>query len=392
MRNLLFTLILLFNAISCFGQSSVSAILKANRLDINFDGNQFSGLGWERLQSEIEQHSNIMIGEDHFIAEIPLFVSAIASTVHFNNFFCEIDPYSAYLISDQLLNASQEDYALFLQNKAYTFSFYALENEYRLLEKLAKQEADIIGTDQIVLTADALVAQHLKEKTTSDEAKAIYSSIEKESKAQFNLFTSGKGSPYMFTPSFEEKMGQLGQLELSDYEQTLLSDLKLSQKIYATQDHQLRIQLMKYNLMKYSDKLQHEKNLFKYGAIHSSKVESVLGGYDIGNLVAHMADANFSTSLHIMVLAKSGMQGVPFEGMEPQGIDPNSKDLKALAPLFEVTDSEWALFDTLKIRKELKKEQIKLDERLTKMLNGYDYIVVIPEASAAKFLNLDSLN
>ncbi len=145
---------------------------------------------------------------------------------------------------------------------------------------------------------------------------------------------------------------------------------------------------MKNNVLKHFEAIRKGKSLFKYGGIHMSKGESLLGGYDIGNLVSNLADGNFESSMHVMVLGKSGMQGVPFQGLEGQKVDAESKQLKPFKTFFEnTTGKEWALFDLRQIQKDLKKQKIETEDKtIRKMLSGYDYLVIIPEVTAAQFL------
>jgi hypothetical protein len=62
------------------------------------------------------------------------------------------------------------------------------------------------------------------------------------------------------------------------------------------------------------------------------KGEGLLGGYDIGNIMYNIADSKYKKSLHIMIVAKNGMQGSPFKDFPAQPLDPANGDLKALLP------------------------------------------------------------
>lgn len=381
-------ILLLFQVTNAFAQTKLSELLSANKLTFTYNNQQFDGDGWSQLIEQVKKHEMILIGEDHFFNEIPLLVSQIAKAEKFDNFFCEIDPYSADVISGKIRSFSAEKLSKYTQNISSTFSFFALAPEFDLLKQLTNDGAKIIGTDQIVLIADRLLASELISTTGNQEAKAIYADIIQQSAEHFELFKKRQGSPYFFTDAFMNNLNKLEGLQLSDFEKSVISDLKLSRKIYTTQDHYLRIQLMKNNVLKHYDQLVTGKSLFKYGGIHMGKGESLLGGYDIGNLVSNLADGNFQSSLHIMIVGKSGMQGVPFKGLDPQPVNPESKDLKFLKSFFdETTGSDWALFDLNQIEAGIRKNKITVeDNSLQKMLKGYDYLVVIPEVTAAGFM------
>ncbi|BDD05499.1 hypothetical protein [Aureibacter tunicatorum] len=389
MKNLYLTLTLFLVSINSYSQSELNEIVKANKDTIEYEQNQFKGKGWEKILSEIASHNNTLIGEAHFFNEIPLFVSEISSEIKFDNFFCEIDNYSGEFISQKIRTLPQSEFDQFIADYNHAFSFYALTPEFNLLEKLATQGTNIIGTDQIVLTADGLMASRLKETTKNRKAKEIYSNIEINSKKHFELFSTGKGRPYFLTDEFEQNLNKLAELKLSTDEQEVISDLKISRKIYLSQNHHLRIQLMKNTVLKNIEALHKDKNLFKYGALHINKAESSLGGYDIGNFVSNISDANFNSSLHIMIIGKNGMQGVPFKGMQPQKIDPSISQLKHFAPFYEASDNEnWSMFDINAIQKAIKSNNLQVDNKsLLNVLTGYDYLIVIPNVTPAPLMN-----
>ncbi|PZR27613.1 MAG: hypothetical protein DI538_25535 [Azospira oryzae] len=57
----------------------------------------------------------MLIGEDHFTNEMPYFTSDIPSEVRFENFFCEIDPFTATILQqkiNKLSPAAFQDYVL----------------------------------------------------------------------------------------------------------------------------------------------------------------------------------------------------------------------------------------------------------------------------------------
>ncbi|TVZ51292.1 hypothetical protein [Dokdonia sp. Hel_I_53] len=165
--------------------------------------------------------------------------------------------------------------------------------------------------------------------------------------------------------------------------------MKLSQKIYTSGSHHLRVQLMKHNLMQNYKVIPKSKNLYKYGANHLPKGESLLELQDIGSLINNIADSQFESSLHIMVIGKNGIQGVPLNGMENQKIDPNSDDLKHFKVFFDsMGESKWYLFNNKEILNKLISNKIKIENKtLERVIKGYDYVIVIPEITPASFIN-----
>lgn len=369
-------------------QDTLSSIIKENTETFRLDHNTFTGKGWDEILGDIKNHNNILIGEDHFFNEIPLFISQINNEVKFDNFFCEIGPYLGKTLETKIKNLSPSDLNKFTTSFGNTFAFFALEPEFNLMKQLVQSGTKVIGTDQIILMSDRLIASELKQKSKSKIAKSIYSEIEKQSAIHFDQIIEGE-KPYFLTDDFTKQLNTLDSLELSAYEQTVLKDLKLSQNIYLNGDHHLRVQLMKHNLMQNYELIPNSKNLYKYGAIHLPKGESLLEIQDIGSLVNNIADSEFESSLHIMIIGKSGIQGVPIKGLEHQKLDSNSNDLKHYKPFFDTMDKdEWYVFNTKKILKKITTNKLKIEDKtLERVIKGFDYLVVIPEVTPAKFIN-----
>lgn len=319
-RLLVLTTSISFLTQNSYGQDSlVSALAKKDLTTFSRVNESFTGDGWELLVNLARDSKEVLIGEDHFFNEIPFFVAALSKEVPFDNFFCEIDPYSATIIETNIKERSESDLQLYINEWGETFSFYALEPEFQLLKQLVASNTSLNGLDQILLVSDRLIAHDLKGKTTNAKAKRIYESIEENSKAFFDAFLNEKGETfYMLTETFEDQLDQLLALNLSPSEIEAVEALKMSLKIYKEQNHPLRIQLMKHNLMASYEAWKDQKNLFKFGAVHAAKGESLLKIHDIGNLVHNLADSQFEKSLHLMIVGKSGTQGVPFRGMEEE--------------------------------------------------------------------------
>ncbi|KRB55575.1 hypothetical protein [Flavobacterium sp. Root186] len=94
-----------------------------------------------------------------------------------------------------------------------------------------------------------------------------------------------------------------------------------------------------------------------------------------------------SVSLHILVVKKSGTQGSPFKEFPEQTINENSNNIKVLKPIFSAVEgNEWYCVDMLPLRNKLEnKEIIVKDVTLSRIINGFDFVVVIPKVTASKF-------
>ncbi|MNJ97719.1 hypothetical protein D3C87_154720 [compost metagenome] len=384
----LISISLFFAGITLAQDSLITVLAKNNQTSFVKENNHFKGLGWEKILDQAKKSSNVLIGEDHFTNEIPFFVSKIAEQIKFDNFFCEIDPFTAHIFEQKVKTLSADALKKYTADYGNTFSFYAFESEFDLLKQLIKGKTNIRGTDQILLVADRLICNELMQSTKNKRAKEIYESIRDQSKAHFSAFLKDqKKSFYLLTEDFGKKIDELTTLKLSSEENKIVAALKLTAEIYKSQNHHLRIQLMKNQLMADYNNWVGKKNLYKYGANHASKGESMLEIYDIGNLVNNVADSQFTNSLHIMIVGKSGFHASPFQGFPASKIDENEGSLKSLKPFFKlVTSNDWQCFDTAPIRKAIESGKIKItDMKLLRIIKGFDLLVIIPEVTASQF-------
>lgn len=367
----------------------ITAIAKNNFTVLSPDKMSFRGAGWDTLLHQIKKADFVLIGEDHFTNEIPAFFKAITGQIKFDNFFCEIDPYSAKIIQDKIAVLPAEKLNNYVAMYGNTFSFYSLDPEFQLMKQLVKSKTNIYGLDQVLLVADRLLCSELKKITRNAAARKIYETIETNSKVYFDNFLKDPTKPFYFlTENFEQNLKSLDRLQLSQHEKEIIAGFKISLEIYKEQNHHLRVQLMKNELMKNYAALDKTKNLFKFGANHMPKGESLLEIYDMGNLVNNIADSKFKKSLHIMIIGKAGMQAAPFKGFPAMKVDENSDDLKILKPFFTLMkEKEWHSFDMLPLRSALEENQINCSDELRRIINGYDYLVIIPEVTPAKFSN-----
>ncbi|MEO6639159.1 MAG: hypothetical protein ABIN25_12855 [Ginsengibacter sp.] len=113
----------------------------------------------------------MLIGEDHFTNEIPAFFKTVTAEVKFDNFFCEIDPYSAKIIRDKIAILPEEKLDKYIASYGTTFSFFALDPEFQLMKQLVKSITNVFGLDQILLVADRLICSELKQLTHNAQAR-----------------------------------------------------------------------------------------------------------------------------------------------------------------------------------------------------------------------------
>lgn len=143
--------------------------------------------GWTKLLEKARESNDVLIGEDHFTNEIPYFTSALASQIKFDNFFCEIDPFTAGILEEKIKTLPKNDLQEYVNKYGNTFSFYAFTPEFALLKQLAKSNTRIYGTDQILLVGEQVICSELYKITKNKKARDIYLDIEKNSKTNLKV-------------------------------------------------------------------------------------------------------------------------------------------------------------------------------------------------------------
>lgn len=346
---------------------------------------QFSGKPWEQLVERTRKANYVLIGEDHFISEVPLFTEALMQHIAVDNYICEMDQWMLNIFKDKMTTLPKAQFDKWVTDNYNGFSFFQKKNEFELLRYLVNQKINLIGIEQVGLMSTTIIFQYLAE-TGSQKNKNMYK-VMRDSSAVANarFFSDYNNAFFMATPFFGEGIKKLDRASMEADEAQLIDALVRSADIYATGSHRNRIKLMQGNLLAhYPQGLKGKKNLFKFGANHTIKGESYLPVYDIGTTAHIMAQGENQDSYHLLILPRAGSQAGFLSGSNP--IDMNDPLYASLKPLFDkASDSEWTFIDLETIRNAVKKEKYGISNPLLeKTLKGYDALVVIPIATAAE--------
>jgi len=373
-----------------------AGLARQHQFSMSEQDGAFSGPGWDLLSERVAGAQHVLIGEDHFTNEMPQLIGAVAGIGFYDHFYIEVDPFSTRIIERSIREMDPAQRLQFRRTFGDLYSFYALAPEYALLEQLVGGGARLLGSDQVVMYADRLVFQDWATRTENDQAREVYRHIARQSRERFERFLEHPEEPdfssmYFMTPEFAGDLERLSALELSGEEHEMVEAMRRSVDIYQTQSHRKRVQLIKHQLMVDYPRWIGSRNLFKYGANHLARGESLLTVQDIGALVAELAEAAYQESLHVMVIGESGAQGSPFRGFPPSPIEPDGFYLKHLQPFFALTTGEaWAVFDLVPLRRAQQRGELAVDNvNLLRSIKGYDLLVLIPEVTPAPYPDYD---
>lgn len=376
MKKLTLLFLTLFITNFNYAQNRVlDSLVQKNSSPFQTDKNSsFQGKGWDVLLSEIKQSNSVLLGEAHFTNEVPYFTNAVIKEVKFDNYFLEVDPYSVEIIETKVKSLSDEKLNAFVKEYSTNFSFLEYKPEFDLFKDLVKRNTKIYGAEQISIFADQMIISSLKETSKNKKAIEVYEQMLHNSKLAASK--EGMEKYYLLSEDCLQKIDSLLALKLSDKERKLIKDLKLSREIYTNRNHPLRIQLLKNILLTQLYDWKSKKNLFKFGANHLPKGETILTKtdiYDIGNLVSNIEEANYRKSLHLMIVGK-----------EDKDDDASFKSFLNMAK-----DDQWYCFDLRPLKKSILQNKLKVEDvYLSRVIKGYDYLIYIPKVTKSKEISI----
>ncbi|SJN49869.1 hypothetical protein [Sphingobacterium sp. JB170] len=395
MRSLLLLLLLPFSSFVANAQENVvDSIITEHKQTFSYRNNTFSGEALDTLVNKIAEHRYILIGEQHHTNEVPLFVTYLMQKIEFDNYIMEGNQFVTNLL-EKTLKKSEKDYNELITKYPEHLGFYTFSKDRKILETFLLADKNVIELDQVYGSSDGPILNDLINITENNEAKTVYRQLLDLSESRWEKYKQNPNIqppfnkdelPLLGVRELTERLQPLLSLNLSSEEERIIHDLVISDNIYALvyegsylRSHDTRISLMKKNLLNNYDKLVGKRNLFKFGANHVTKHKSLSHNTpDVGNMALNLADAEGQKSLHIAVMEKSGSLGAPF------GEDIATNGAPYLKPFLDLTTDkkEWLLFDLNKVRNEATKKKITMGSTvLTNFIEGFDYLIVIPEVT-----------
>ena len=370
-------------------------LLRQGTYPLRLDNQQFSGLGWDKLQKASQASQVVLIGEDHGLAQIPVLTAALAQLIKPKLYVAEIDPYTAQTLTDLL---QRPGLPIAHQQRYFQgFSFYSWAEEYQLLEQLHRQGTQLVGLEQInyafagqLFTQMAQQAKQPTTKTYLTQQAARYQGQYEAAMRQHTYVKPSQASMDSLQAMTHQESPKLRKM---------VSDFTVSYQIYDAIErrmgsHQKRINLMKRTLL---EALKPDEGtadqtlprmLFKFGANHMARGLSMWSGvYDIGNLVVNLTDAQDQKSLHIIIMGKQGKKA-GYADIDDRAkevaVSYSATDNPFLKPFFDQTTTHWQVFDLRFMRQAIITDKLQVsDQQLEAMVLGYDYLVVIPETTAS---------
>jgi hypothetical protein len=381
--------------------------LDALRTDIGLASCTFVGPGAAVLRAALRNTRFVVMGEDHGIAETAEVASVLYEMLQSFGHFAlavEIGRYAAAELARILGSASpRAQMRAYLDSYPFSLAFYDWTEEFGFLERAASLSGSrfcLMGIDQELMGASKLLLHKALEQSRDP---AIRTSIEvllaREAEHFQRALGSGNPEDLFMVAADPEPVRALGQaLRRMDADRAAPVEALLESRAIYTEMHASsylanvrRARLMK---QEFATVLRSptDKVMVKIGSYHGFKVPGPLKTREIGALVAELADAGGSRSLHVLVLGVRGEQlafagiGRPaareaFDLRDPDSLLPGARPLAEIA----AEHTSWSLFDLRPLRPMLL-DLTPVEPAIEQVILGYDLAIMIPEASASTVL------
>lgn len=383
--------------------------LDAARFGLRVDNGVLSGTGAVVLTEAIDSSHYILIGEDHLTREVPQFTTAICNLTAkqgLAGMAMEVSPEAAAFMMRSVSSPDRWQ-KMIAQTKSYPWSVAFLDSrqENDMVANCAQAAHNpafhLWGLDYNFLGSAGWLMDQMLAANPGPEAKAALlrlkadeqrDAAEAKSNGDFRaLFLNSEKSQVEINEA-QPAIDRDGGAEVKK----IFAELTTSYRIYREtfRDGKAsdveRAKLLKRNFRDAMSQIPPSekagKIIVKFGDSHLFKGVNDNHNLNLGNYIAEAAQMEGQDSLHICVLGAGGKTSVFTKYGQPTHIveDPATTDpsYRWMEP-FKATQlpGQWTLYDLRALRY---KPLGPLDSDLRRMLDGYDFLVIVPEFTPAE--------
>ncbi|HYL26730.1 MAG TPA: hypothetical protein VEW74_02785, partial [Candidatus Nitrosotalea sp.] len=291
------------------GLSSFAAAVAKERVELTFDDGRFAGPGAAVIQNAVAGVQYVMIGEDHGIAEIPAFSTALCRAVApqgFDTLAVEIGPSTAAVLSDAL--ASTDPYSAVARYDAqhpFSIAFYDFDEEFAFLracrEAMGPEHFALWGLDQELMgSAGALLAATSTAAPSQDRAAVERLEAEDAADSAKAMKSGDAGDMSMVNFNVQELESLRADFAARGIAVPALNELIASERIYREDMSGLRQSNLDRTALQRAHFIAeehaafvasgvHPRVLLKMGAYHLFEGTSMIGDRELGNLLVEYA-------------------------------------------------------------------------------------------------------
>jgi hypothetical protein len=390
----------------------LTAAALEQRLALDFDGEKFSGPAWETLLAEGVAAQFFLVGEDHGIAENPMFLAQLfdeLSTHGYSRMAIEISPTMAALVDETLARDGLDGLRELYAQPGGEPAFYGMAEE---AEMLAAVRATAPADQQVFWGTDYEVAgdrQLIRVLEQADKPPAAATALAAVATASAHMWAEYEetGSPqFIFSFAGDPELIRAvsdawpepdprSAVVLNTLERTLaINNLWLQGK--AWESNKARASLQRENFLRYwrAEKARGEapQVLAKYGASHIVRGLSPTAVFDLGTLLPEIAALEGGHSFSIMVMPGAGSE---IAALNPStwSYEPRSADggyIKGIKPLMDAAfEDQFTLIDLRALRGVAGMKRGDFGNEVFRVVHGFDMLLVMSGSTPAGELTHD---
>ncbi|MBO3700859.1 hypothetical protein [Roseivirga sp. E12] len=409
-KQILFLLIIALNS-SAFCQSDSLLVAKLNqvKMSIDFSQGKLSGSGADFLIKEATDSHFLLLGENHGIAEVPVFTIALMRAMApkgYKYYATEIGPETAQILTERLKTTDVDQvFSESFKKHPWSIPFLAWQDETAIVAELKRQTGlshnNLWGLDQEFIISARMLLNKLIKIAPNNEAKTVAESYYEKALSGFDKAVETKVPLVFMSSATADDYNKLRTaFKGSEEALKIINEMQESQEVYdklmvkrvGFESNQQRANMMKRNFMHYYDQAEKQEPsprvIVKLGANHTYKGYNSLGAMDIGNFVHEFAASKRQNSFHVYIGAHKGHLN-SYNLLSKSTDDKNkafdeSGDDRSGA-FYEAANGEATLFDLRPLREMIFYKQVKnLHPNFVKLVFSYDAFLVIPEATPSK--------
>jgi hypothetical protein len=387
-------------------KDELAARAKESRLRVEFDGRTFSGPGWARIANEGAAAQFFLLGEEHGVAQIPMLARQLLLELKssgYERLALEIsDPVAAEL--DKAALHGIEGIRRFIAEFPPGPAFYNMKEEVEFLaatrSRFPKDVPPIWGLDYEVIQDRRLIAR--LQANAPAAARAAVQELDEASAALWKRFAATRNPQFIFSFAGDAKLitkirscwrqPDPQSAVILDILQGTLETNALWAKGKGWESNARRTKLMRGTFVRYwnaeKETGRAPKTLFKFGASHMVRGRDMTEVYDLGDLAAEAATLERSTSFHLFVGPPRSAQHAKFNpstmGVMPVPATYFEEGVGFLADV--AFPDAFTLLDLCALRPFLGYRTQTFDPRATRVIHGFDAMLVLPNATPAVML------
>ena len=379
---------------------------EAVRLEISFDGESFSGPGYERLLEEGRKAHFFLIGEEHGIAENPKLAAALFADLAghgYRRLAIEISPPMAAILDRELARDGLDGLRALYAQPGGEPAFFGMREEAEMLaavrEAVPADEPAFWGTDYEV-GGDRSLLRELSASNPPASARPPLEALVNASNAGWQQWSetgnpqfifSFAGDPSMVAAVRENWLDRSAAVDaiLDSLEETLsINQLWVKGDGYASNVR--RGALLRRNFLAHWQALDPDDKrpriMAKFGSSHLVRGLNMTRTFDMGALIPELAAIEGLESISVMVLPGAGSMTAVLDPTDWSFGEAPAKDRygEGLEPLLNAAfDDRFTLIDLRPLRRRVTARSTGAGPDLIRAVTGFDYLLVMSGSTAA---------